>query len=72
MVVLIVFTVFFHITINSGYGPLVDYLPLSVAPKISAIQNQGMPEPTDSRYSVEEKRDQSSELPPPPLESGAR
>ncbi|ORY92692.1 hypothetical protein BCR35DRAFT_298190 [Leucosporidium creatinivorum] len=57
MVVLIVFTIFFHLTINSGYGPLIDYLPLSVAPKISALQNEASPEQVDSRFSTEEKRD---------------
>ncbi|ORY39668.1 hypothetical protein BCR35DRAFT_273318, partial [Leucosporidium creatinivorum] len=72
MVVLIVFTIFFHLTINSGYGPLIDYLPLSVAPKISALQNEASPEQVDSRFSTEEKRDQSSELFRPLLESSAR
>ena len=64
MVVLIVFTIFFHLTINSGYGPLISYLPLSVAPKIAALHNLeggATPEQVDTRYSHEEKKDRSSE-----------
>lgn len=60
MVVLIVMTVGFHLTINAGYGPLINYLPLSVAPKIAALQHETLPEHTESRTS-EEKKDQSSE-----------
>jgi hypothetical protein len=65
MIVLIVFTIFFHLTMNSGYQPLIAYLPLSVAPKIHAIQYQDVPEQSDNspRFSHEEKKeDQSSEL----------
>ena len=31
MVVLIIFTIFFHIVLNNSYGPLLNYLPLSLA-----------------------------------------
>lgn len=58
MVVLIVITIFFHLTINSGYGPLIDYLPLSVAHKIIEQQSHDGPEPTETRQS--EKNENSS------------
>ncbi|BGP48047.1 phosphate metabolism protein 7 [Rhodotorula kratochvilovae] len=38
MVVLIVITALYHIILTSGYHPLVDYLPLSVAPKMAEAQ----------------------------------
>ncbi|GAA5909988.1 hypothetical protein JCM8208_006407 [Rhodotorula glutinis] len=38
MVVLIVITALYHIVLTKGYHPLVDYLPLSVAPKIAEQQ----------------------------------
>ncbi|EPQ52218.1 DUF221-domain-containing protein [Gloeophyllum trabeum ATCC 11539] len=40
MIVLIVFTVFFHYTINRSYGPLIEALPLTLVDKTF-----GMPEP---------------------------
>ncbi|GAA5981751.1 hypothetical protein JCM10908_004590 [Rhodotorula pacifica] len=41
MVVLIVITALFHIVLRSGYAPLVRYLPLSVADKMSDRQSHG-------------------------------
>lgn len=38
MIILIVITIFFHMTINSGYNPLIAYLPLSLAEKMAEIQ----------------------------------
>lgn len=38
MVVLIVITALYHIVLIKGYHPLVDYLPLSVAPKMAEQQ----------------------------------
>lgn len=40
MVILIVCTAFFHTTLNSGYHPLVQYLPLSLAARMAEIQNE--------------------------------
>ncbi|KAI0792351.1 DUF221-domain-containing protein [Abortiporus biennis] len=37
MIVLIVFTAFFHMIINNSYGPLIDYLPLSLAEKTGGL-----------------------------------
>lgn len=39
MIVLIALTAFFHVVINSGYGSLVSYLPLSLASQIGAVRN---------------------------------
>lgn len=49
MVVLIVITVLYHIVINSGYQPLVKFLPLSIAPKLAA--NQGYPDGFPAHHS---------------------
>lgn len=38
MVVLIVFTVLWHLFLNSGYQPLFKYLPLSLAERIERVQ----------------------------------
>lgn len=38
MIILIVITIFFQMTINSGYNPLIAYLPLSLAEKMAEIQ----------------------------------
>ena len=40
MVILIVITIFFQKVMVSGYGPLIDYLPLSFAEKMAQIQNE--------------------------------
>ncbi|TFK49099.1 DUF221-domain-containing protein [Heliocybe sulcata] len=42
MIVLIVFTAFFHYTINKSYGPLIEALPLTLVDK-----SFGMPAPED-------------------------
>lgn len=39
MVVLIVITVLFHILINSGYYPIIKYLPISLADRIEQSQH---------------------------------
>lgn len=38
MVILIIITIFYQRVLLSGYGPLVDYLPLSFAERIDEIQ----------------------------------
>ncbi|KAM0787652.1 hypothetical protein ACM66B_003716 [Microbotryomycetes sp. NB124-2] len=70
MVVLIVFTVFFHMTMSSGYKPLIQYLPLSVAGRLRELQGSSTPEMVDTRISVDEKRDPS--MYPPTTSAGAR
>lgn len=41
MIVLIVFTAFFHVVINNSYGPLLEALPLSLADKTKGIDGRG-------------------------------
>ncbi|KAL8284084.1 hypothetical protein RQP46_005197 [Phenoliferia psychrophenolica] len=41
MIVLIVITIFFQLTMNAGYEPLIAYLPLSLAGRIEDIQREG-------------------------------
>ncbi|GAA5918190.1 hypothetical protein JCM1841_005294 [Sporobolomyces salmonicolor] len=43
MVVLIVITVLFHLLMNKSFGPLVDFLPLSIAGKIAERQGADLP-----------------------------
>lgn len=40
MIVLIVITILFQMTISTAYGPLVSYLPLSLAERMSEIQGE--------------------------------
>ena len=44
MVVLIAFTIFFHLLINNSYGPLIHALPLSLADQIGADANRAAAE----------------------------
>ncbi|KAI0918583.1 hypothetical protein AcV5_002534 [Taiwanofungus camphoratus] len=39
MVVLIAFTAFFNMIINNSYGPLIEYLPLTLADKMQAVND---------------------------------
>lgn len=63
MIVLIVITVLFQITMSSSYGPLVSYLPMSLATRMSEIHGEDQAAdspplgPFDSRKSDEEKKD---------------
>ncbi|KAK4056830.1 phosphate metabolism protein 7 [Microbotryomycetes sp. JL221] len=65
MVVLIVLTIFFQITMLSGYKPLVQYLPLSVAGRLKELQtSDGSPStsgPVDTRFSVDEKQPRTND-----------
>ncbi|BGP07894.1 phosphate metabolism protein 7 [Rhodotorula toruloides] len=62
MVVLIVITVLYHIVLNSGYQPLVKFLPLSVAPKIAATQ--GFPDGFPAHHNAGREAGQTSQLAP--------
>lgn len=60
-VVLIVFVVFVQLTLNSGYGPLIDYLPLSVAQRIQDLHhdNSRVSQPHDEKRSKGHEQDRS-------------
>ncbi|KAI5480450.1 AMP deaminase [Pseudohyphozyma bogoriensis] len=62
MVVLIVLTIFFQLTMYSGYKPLIAYLPLSVAAKIEELQSIASPR-TFNNETHEEKKEGT--FPPP-------
>lgn len=63
MIVLIVITIGFQLTLNSGYKPLVQYLPLSVANKMAdnASGEDGQKNhPTTFSSETPREKDQSS------------
>lgn len=64
MVLLIIITILFQITLGSGYGPLYDYLPLSMSSQIDSIQSGPNTPDLDAstRASNEEKKDRGSEF----------
>ncbi|KAK4698531.1 calcium permeable stress-gated cation channel, partial [Phenoliferia sp. Uapishka_3] len=69
MVVLIVFTAFFHITLNSGYQPLIAFLPLSMAGRIEELQRES--EEVEKKSEAAAMLGEKSNLfPPPPRASG--
>jgi hypothetical protein len=67
MIVLIVITVGFQLTLNSGYKPLVQYLPLSVAHKMAdnASSNDDGRKNSTAVGETPREKDQSSASPAP-------
>ena len=68
MVVLIVFTAFFHIIINNSYGPLIKFLPLTLADmthgkddeNVAAAAKELQDEASDAGHSTAEDEKRSS------------
>ncbi|KAM0752233.1 DUF221-domain-containing protein [Meredithblackwellia eburnea MCA 4105] len=69
MVVLIVLTILFQLTMFSGYEPLFSYLPLSVADRIEGATEPLLASPTD-RAEISDEEKKADTFPPPPRTSG--
>lgn len=63
-VVLIVLTIFFQLTVQSGYLPLVDYLPLSVAQRIQELAYDNIPDREHTRVGEDKNEKVQSSYPP--------
>lgn len=55
MVVLLVIVVLYHSTINKSYWPLVNSLPISLAPKIAAFEKHGSNTASSNNVGLGEK-----------------